>query len=47
MYNTNIKKLSGGEQAKAQLIRTLIMNKDFNLFDEPMANMDVSTIKKV
>lgn len=45
--NTNIKKLSGGEQAKAQFIRTLIMNKDYNLFDEPMANMDFSTIKKV
>ncbi|MGL5348570.1 MAG: ATP-binding cassette domain-containing protein [Peptostreptococcaceae bacterium] len=44
--NTNIKKLSGGEQAKAQFIRTLIMNKDYNLFDEPMANMDFSTIKK-
>lgn len=44
--NTNIKKLSGGEQAKAQFIRTLMMNKDFNLFDEPMANMDFKTIKK-
>lgn len=45
--NTNIKKLSGGEQAKAQFIRTLIMNKDFNLLDEPMANMDFKTIKIV
>lgn len=45
--NTNIKKLSGGEQAKAQFIRTLIMNKDFNLFDEVMANLDFRTIKKV
>lgn len=47
ILNTNIKKLSGGEQAKAQFIRTLIMNKEFNLFDEPMASMDFKTIKKV
>lgn len=45
--DTNIKKLSGGEQAKAQFIRTLVLNKDFNLFDEPMANMDFQTIKQV
>lgn len=45
--NTSIRKLSGGEQAKSQFIRTLIMNKDFNLLDEPMANMDFATIKKV
>lgn len=45
--NTNIKKLSGGEQAKAQFIRTLVMNKDYNLFDEPMANMDFKTMKLV
>ena len=29
--DTNIKKLSGGEQAKAQFIRTLIMNKEYIL----------------
>lgn len=45
--DTNVRKLSGGEQAKAQFIRTLIMNKDFYLLDEPMANMDMETIKKV
>ena len=45
--STSIKKLSGGEQAKSQFIRTLIMNKDFYLLDEPMANMDFETIKKV
>lgn len=45
--DTNIKKLSGGEKAKAQFIRTIIMNKDYNLLDEPMANMDFETIKKV
>lgn len=45
--DTNIKKLSGGEQGKAQFIRTLIMNKNFILLDEPMANMDLKTIKKV
>ncbi|MGL5692963.1 MAG: ATP-binding cassette domain-containing protein [Peptostreptococcaceae bacterium] len=45
--DTNIKKLSGGEQAKAQFIRTLVLNKDFNMFDEPMANMDYQTIKQV
>ncbi|HSQ87581.1 ATP-binding cassette domain-containing protein [Romboutsia sp.] len=45
--DTNIRKLSGGEQAKAQFIRTLVLNKDFNMFDEPMANMDFETIKQV
>lgn len=44
---TNIKKLSGGEQAKAQFIRTLIMNKEVYIFDEPTANMDFATTKKV
>lgn len=44
---TDIKKLSGGEKAKAQFIRTLILNKDFNLFDEPMASLDFKTIKLV
>ncbi|MGL6105640.1 ATP-binding cassette domain-containing protein [Romboutsia sp.] len=44
---TNIKKLSGGEQAKAQFIRTLIMNKDIYIYDEPTANMDFTTTKKV
>jgi ABC-type multidrug transport system ATPase subunit len=43
---TNIRKLSGGEQAKAQFIRTLVLNKEFNMFDEPMANMDFETIKQ-
>jgi ABC-type multidrug transport system ATPase subunit len=43
--DTNIRKLSGGEQAKAQFIRTLVLNKEFNMFDEPMANMDFETIK--
>lgn len=47
MLDTNIKKLSGGEQAKAQFIRTLIMNKDYSLFDEPMASIDFKTIRKV
>ncbi|MGL4910924.1 MAG: ATP-binding cassette domain-containing protein [Romboutsia sp.] len=45
--DTNVKRLSGGEQGKAQFIRTLIMNKNFILLDEPMANMDLKTIKKV
>lgn len=45
--DTNIKKLSGGEQAKAQFVRTLILNKDYNIFDEPMASMDFKTIKQV
>jgi ABC-type multidrug transport system ATPase subunit len=45
--DTNIRKLSGGEQAKAQFIRTLVLNKKFNMFDEPMANMDFETIKQV
>jgi len=45
--DTNIRKLSGGEQAKAQFIRTLVLNKEFNMFDEPMANMDFETIKQV
>lgn len=45
--DTNIRKLSGGEQAKTQFIRTLILNKDFNIFDEPMASMDFKTIKQV
>lgn len=40
---TNIKKLSGGEQAKAQFIRTLILNKDYVLLDEPMASLDFET----
>lgn len=44
--STNVKKLSGGEIAKAQFIRSLIMNKEYNLLDEPMANMDLNTIKK-
>ncbi|WP_195939381.1 ATP-binding cassette domain-containing protein [Romboutsia sp. 1001713B170131_170501_G6] len=44
--NTNTKNLSGGEIAKAQFIRSLIMNKEYNLLDEPMANMDLKTIKK-
>jgi len=45
--DTNIRKLSGGEQAKAQFIRTLVLNKEFNMFDEPMANMDFETVKQV
>ncbi|MEG0857776.1 MAG: ATP-binding cassette domain-containing protein [Terrisporobacter sp.] len=45
--NTNVRKLSGGEKAKAQFIRTLVLNKDFNLFDEPMASMDFKTIELV
>ncbi len=45
--DTNIRKLSGGEQAKVQFIRTLVLNKDYNMFDEPMANMDFETIKQV
>lgn len=40
---TNVKKLSGGEQAKAQFIRTLILNKDYILLDEPMASLDFET----
>ncbi|WP_455538037.1 ATP-binding cassette domain-containing protein [Terrisporobacter sp.] len=45
--NTDVRKLSGGEKAKAQFIRTLVLNKEFNLFDEPMASMDFKTIKLV
>ena len=45
--DTNIKKLSGGEQAKAQFIRTLLMNKEYILLDEPMASMDFKTIELV
>lgn len=37
---TDVKELSGGEQAKAQFIRTLILNKDYVLLDEPMASLD-------
>lgn len=40
---TDIKKLSGGEQAKAQFIRTLLLNKDYILLDEPMASLDFET----
>lgn len=40
---TDVKKLSGGEQAKAQFIRTLILNKDYILLDEPMASLDFET----
>ena len=45
--DTNIRKLSGGEQAKAQFIRTLVLNKDFNMFDEPRPIMHLETIKQV
>lgn len=45
--DTDIKKLSGGEKAKAQFIRTLALDKDFNLFDEPMASLDFKAIKLV
>lgn len=45
--DTDINKLSGGEKAKVQFIRTLAQNKDFNLFDEPMASLDFRTIKLV
>ena len=41
--DTNIKKLSGGEQ----FIRTLLMNKEYILLDEPMASMDFKTIELV
>ncbi|MPN52192.1 Vitamin B12 import ATP-binding protein BtuD [bioreactor metagenome] len=40
---TDIRKLSGGEQAKAQFIRTLLLNKDYILLDEPMASLDFGT----
>lgn len=40
---TDVKKLSGGEQAKAQFIRTLILNNDYILLDEPMASLDFET----
>ncbi len=45
--DTDIKKLSGGEQAKAQFIRNLAMNKKYSLFDEPTASLDFNTIKIV
>lgn len=35
-----MRKLSGGEQAKAQFIRTIVLNKDYILLDEPMASLD-------
>lgn len=44
---TKVNNLSGGEKAKLQFIRTLMFNKDYYIFDEPMANMDTKTIKKV
>ncbi|RDY27197.1 ABC transporter ATP-binding protein [Romboutsia weinsteinii] len=47
MLDINIKRLSGGEQAKFQFIRTLIMNKECILLDEPMASMDFDTIRIV
>lgn len=40
---TDIRRLSGGEQAKAQFIRTLLLNKDYILLDEPMASLDFGT----
>lgn len=40
---TDVKKLSGGEQAKAQFIRTLVLNKEYILLDEPMASLDSET----
>lgn len=40
---TDVRKLSGGEQSKAQFIRTLILNKDYILLDEPMASLDFQT----
>lgn len=41
--NVDVRKLSGGEQAKAQFIRTLLLNKDYILLDEPMASLDFET----
>lgn len=37
---SDVRKLSGGEQAKAQFIRTIVLNKDYILLDEPMASLD-------
>lgn len=43
IINQNSKKLSGGELAKVALLRTLIMETDIVLLDEPTASMDVES----
>ena len=37
---------SEGEKRKAQIIMTLLKDADFCLFDEPFANLDVSSKRK-
>ncbi|MGL4988449.1 MAG: ATP-binding cassette domain-containing protein, partial [Cetobacterium sp.] len=40
LKNSDIKSLSGGERAKAQLVRTILYDKSIVLLDEPTASLD-------
>lgn len=43
LLNKNSKKLSGGEGAKAAMLRTIVLETDVVLLDEPTAAMDVES----
>lgn len=43
LLHKNAKKLSGGEKAKTALLRTLVLETDLVLLDEPTANMDIES----
>jgi tungstate transport system ATP-binding protein len=43
LLNKNAKKLSGGEAAKAALIRTAVLETDLTLLDEPTSSMDIES----
>jgi ATP-binding cassette subfamily F protein uup len=44
MFYTKIKKLSGGERRRLYLLRVLLTNPNFLVFDEPTNDLDIQTL---
>jgi ABC-type glutathione transport system ATPase component len=47
LFEKKIKQLSGGEKQKINLLRSLLVNADITILDEPVSGMDLTGVSKI
>jgi len=47
LFEKKIKQLSGGEKQKINLLRSLLVNADITILDEPVSGMDLTGVNKI